>query len=145
MAQASGTNSRAGKFQGDLEVTGTLHNPSDRRLKRNIREIRDCLPLIGRLAPKEYEYRTDEFPGMNLGKGHQMGLVAQDVEAVLPELVSESIGTESLKEKPAGAASVPESYKNVNYMALIPVLVGAIQEQQAQIEALTRKLAQTRK
>ena len=53
-----------------------------------------------------------------------VGLIAQEVEAVLPEAVSE--GT--------------EGYKSVDYARLVPVLVEGIKQQQAQIEALQAQL-----
>ena len=52
--------------------------------------------------------------------GEQLGLVAQEVERVLPELVSTSKDADQMK--------------GLNYTGLIPVLVNAIQQQQSQIE-----------
>jgi endosialidase-like protein len=138
LGEATGANSRAGKFVGDLEYTGALVPPSDRKLKKNIKDLRNCVALASKLVPKEYDYRADEYPQMNFNRRHQFGLVAQDVEAVLPDLVSESQIPESPDAK-TGAA--PETYKNLNYTGLIPVLVGALKEQQHQIEDLTRKIA----
>ncbi len=150
VGNASGTNSRAGIFYGDLEYTGALLHSSDRKLKKNISEIRNCLNVITKLSPKEYEYRTDEFPTMRLPKSHQMGLVAQDVEVVMPELVGEatvpvaapSPSDEEVAQKGNGQVfpKKVETYKTVDYVALIPVLVGAIKEQQEQIEILKKQL-----
>lgn len=140
-ASASGTNSRAGYFSGDLEYTGALIHVSDRKFKKNIVDIRNCTSVIRKMAPKEYDYRSDEFPGMNLPKAHQVGLVAQDVEAVLPELVHESTMPEATQDGEKGAsASQPATFKGVDYVGLIPYLVGALQEQADEIESLKKKL-----
>jgi hypothetical protein len=138
---ATGVNSRAGYFSGDLEYTGALVHTSDRKLKKNIVEIRNCTNVLKRMAPKEYEYRSDEYPTLHLPKTHQVGLIAQDVEAVLPDLVHESVlppAPGDADKNAAGAA--PETYKTVDYVALIPYLVGALQEQAYEIDALKKKL-----
>lgn len=141
-ASATGTGSRAGYFSGDLEYTGALVHTSDRKLKKNIVEIRNCTNLIRRMAPKEYEYRADEYPALHLPTSHQAGLIAQDVEMVLPELVHESVMPAAVEQEKNGAAAdqKPETYKTVDYMGLIPYLVGAIQEQAAEIDMLKKKL-----
>ena len=83
------------------------------------------------MQPKEYEYRHDgNFKLMNLPQGKQYGLIAQDVEQVLPKLVKET-------KFNTGRMSLPENncskrrrnyFKALNYTELIPVLVKAIQE-----------------
>ena len=141
---ATGTNSRAGYFSGDLEYTGALVHTSDRKLKKNIIDIRNCLNVLSKMPAKEFEYRTDEFPTLHLPKTHQVGLIAQDVETAMPELVRESTmpvaadGEEGMKGDPSKKG---DTYKTVDYIGLIPVLVGAIQEQQDEINALRKKLA----
>ena len=57
--------------------------------------------------------------------GDHLGLVAQEVEKVLPEVVEQD----------------QDGYKQIRYMELVPLLVEAIKEQSAQIEALSNKLA----
>ena len=61
-------------------------------------------------------------------RGQQLGLVAQEVEPVLPELVS--------------TAKDAEHIKGLNYTGLLPVLVKAMQEQQQQLEQYRTQLAQ---
>jgi hypothetical protein len=78
---------------------------------------------------------------MRLPEGKQIGLIAQDIEAVIPELVQETqfnaIEKQDGEHQPE---SVHIEYKSVNYIGLIPVLVSAIQEQQEQIEALKKEI-----
>ena len=65
----------------------------------------------------------DEFPEMELSSKHQIGVIAQDVEKVLPELISED----------------DKGYKAVAYDKLSAVLIEAIKEQQKYIETLENK------
>ncbi len=78
-----------------------------------------------------YYYRTDEFSFMNLNKGKQLGFVAQDMEKVFPELVSEVS-----HPKTKGKTTEVEKYKAINYIGLIPVHAQAIQEQQTEISTV---------
>lgn len=140
-ASATGANSRAGYFSGSLEYTGSLIGPSDAKLKKNVAPIRNCALRLSRLSPKEFDYRADEFATMRLPKSHQMGLIAQDVEAVFPDLVEESIAPEAeAGDGKSQATAERVKYKGVNYIGLIPVLIGAIKEQQEEIAALKKAL-----
>ncbi len=115
--------------EGNGVYTGTWSQTSDRKLKKNIKPLQGALEKLLQLSPKTYEYRTSEFSYMNLVHGKQMGFVAQDVETVFPELVSK------IKHpKSQGKTTEFEEYKAINYTGLIPVLAGAIQEQQQQIK-----------
>jgi hypothetical protein len=100
---------------------------SDQRWKKSIQPLESSLDKISNLQGVSYEWKTDEYPDFGLTEGKQIGLVAQDVESVLPELVSE--------EK--------DGYKAVSYTKLTAVLVEAVKElkvqnekQQAEIEEL---------
>ncbi len=114
----------AGYFSGKVQVDGTLTATgnvcaaniscaSDARLKQNVTNLKYGLDQLLRLRPVSWRWKSEPE-----GKP-QMGLVAQEVEKVLPELVLR----EADATKPLG----------LNYMALLPVAVKAIQEQQAQI------------
>jgi hypothetical protein len=92
---------------------------------------------------------------MNLPKGRHYGLIAQDLEEVLPDLVHETQFNTAIarpkeiapKATQANAGTPPPveteqsmgeviDYKAVNYMELIPILVKGMQEQQQMIEKL---------
>ncbi|MFK8103060.1 MAG: tail fiber domain-containing protein [Saprospiraceae bacterium] len=133
----------AGYFSGNVHVTGDFTNPSDRRLKENIRDYKGGLELIKRLSPKTYAFKSNL--SISLPKGKQYGLIAQDLENVLPALVKDTQHPTPITVKNVAQENSTEedledvlggstSYKSVNYQALIPVLISAIQEQQAQIE-----------
>lgn len=101
-------------------VNGTIQT-SDRRLKKDINDIPYGLNSILKLHPVSFKWK----------KGNQnvnLGLIAQDVQKVIPEVVD--IGDD--KDKTLG----------LNYSELIPVLISAIKEQQKEIEELEKKVEQ---
>lgn len=63
----------------------------------------------------EYEMKTTGFDTYHFNPGRQMGLLAQNVETIVPEAVNEKDG-----------------YKGVDYARLVPLLIEAIKEQQLQ-------------
>lgn len=140
--QGSGSNDFAGYFNGNVAYTGTLSSTSDSKLKTNIAPLQNGLSTLMQLHPSTYEYKHDgEYRLMKLPEGKQIGLIAQDIEAVLPELIQEvefvSLQKEDGETQPD---QVKIQYKSVNYIGLIPVLISAIQEQQKQIEELKKQL-----
>lgn len=133
----------AGYFVGDVYVQGTLTQTSDASKKTNVQALSGALGLISQLRPKTYDFKTAENPGLPTEK--QYGFLAQDLERVLPALVKD---VESYHESDEldenGLLKTPEvngTIKTVNYMALIPILVEGMQEQQALIEEQNRELA----
>jgi hypothetical protein len=140
----------AGLFDGDVHVNGNLTWTSDERKKENIGDLKDALAIVQRLKGHTYTFKADD--NLNLATGEQIGFLAQELEAVLPNLVSDlSIPThnvpksdkmlEPLKKgempKHDKEANIPtEELKAVNYIGVIPVLVEAIKEQQILIEQL---------
>ena len=102
------------------EVTApTFTTLSDQRLKQDIRPLGGALAAVQALRGVRYTFRQD-IAGRKLPTGEQVGFLAQELEKLYPELVSTG----------------PDGYKAVNYNQLTPVLLEAIKEQQAQIEAL---------
>ena len=115
----------AGIFNGNVYVTGSLTcgglpcgTASDRRLKTKIDKLPYGLAEVLQLAPVRYEMLA--HPGIP-----RSGLVAQDVQSLVPEVVYTIPGDEGLLA--------------VAYTELIPVLIRAIQEQEAKIDALEAK------
>jgi hypothetical protein len=111
---------------GNATLRGTLTQNSDARYKTNIATFENALDHILSLRGVTYAWKEgDRAPGK------QIGFLAQEVEQVLPELV----------------ATDEKGYKSVAYQNVVPVLVEAMKQQQrqlaaqqAQIEALTRRL-----
>jgi hypothetical protein len=104
----------------------TVQSISDQRLKENIRNASEGLDVITALRPVRYDWKE----GYGNDRKDQLGFIAQEMEAVFPEAVSEwQVNKED-----------ETVYKTVGPAALIPVLVKAIQEQQAIIESLKARL-----
>ena len=105
----------------NMTVNGTITQLSDIRNKENIVEISDCISKVQAMRGVYYN-RTDFNTEVT-----KVGVIAQEVEAVLPELVLES----------------PETgLKSVAYSELTSVLINAIKEQQEIIENLTTRIEQ---
>ncbi|WP_207429878.1 tail fiber domain-containing protein [Sabulibacter ruber] len=148
----------AGVFNGGIFSSGTFQ-ASDKNMKKNVREFGDAMSILHQLKPIQYQYRTDaQYGKLSLPKGNHFGLVAQDVEKVLPDLVKESELTlppsPDNRRKPQRAGELSPAtalkeekresinVKSVNYVELVPLLIKAVQEQQETITSLTEKVAQ---
>jgi hypothetical protein len=131
----------AGWFDGNVAITGTC-SPcviSDRRTKKNIRPLQGSLKKVLAMEAHSYEMKNEEYAtAMNLAEGPQNGLIAQELEAIVPEAVHPVIAPPQYTEdeRKRGVHKEGVELKSVNYTALIPLLIAAIQEQQAEIEAL---------
>lgn len=140
---AAQTGSWAGYFAGNLYYTGTFTSTSDARLKKNIASASYGLETVLAMKPKTYEFKADEQPkGLNLSTGKQIGFLAQDLEALMPEVVSTNnhIFFDNPGEVDTGSSEM--EIKSVNYIALIPVLTKAIQDQQEIIQALEARISE---
>ncbi len=132
---SSPAGSYAGFFNGNLAYTGNFGFVSDKNLKENIKELPASLDIIMKMRPKQYTYK--KFEGLNFPAGDQAGLIAQDIEELLPNLVNHN-GL-PLPDSPNVSDSIsnestPEKYLTLNYIGLIPYIVKSIQEQQEIIE-----------
>lgn len=131
----------AGWFNGNVIRTGTDNFISDRKLKENIKSLSNTLDKIKLLNPCSYTFKRDDaLKGMNPPTGAQMGLIAQELEAVFPELVQTNPANMSTNQAGEKVEVTPE-FKSVQYVALIPVLISGIKEQQQQIETLKQEIA----
>lgn len=113
---------------GNILASGTI-TPSDRRFKTNINTLTGALPKLMQLRGVTYDM-NEEHKDKGLGEGTQIGVIAQEVEEVYPELV--------ITNKETG-------YKGVDYSKFTPVLIEAVKEQQTEIDELEAKLAQQTK
>lgn len=118
-----------GTLRGFWTYNGTplalLHSHSDRKLKKNIQPI--LSPLAKVLALKGVTFEWDHFNLAKNSPGTKMGLIAQDTEKVVPEVV---INT-TIDSK---GESVP--VKGIQYENLVGLLVEAIKEQNKRIDHL---------
>ncbi len=137
-ASASGSaNNWAGYFNG--EVFATFYQGSDRKLKKDIQPLTGALFIINQLKPSHYTYKTDDFKHMNLPEGVHYGLIADEVQQVIPGAVKKAVQPahyENHDELTGRKLSDEVEFNTVNYTEMIPILIGAIKEQQVMIEEL---------
>ncbi len=133
----SGSTDYAGYFVGNVITTGSYQNLSDSNLKTNIKPMAPALTKLMDLKPKSYEMDPSKLPNTPLASGPQFGVLAQDVAKVFPELVATS---PILSGDPSSTNTKVTQYESVNYSGLIPVLIKAVQEQQAEIKSLQQQI-----
>ena len=110
------------KNSGGTQIAGTC--PSDVRLKKNIQPLSPALGKLALLRPVNFEWRAEEFPQMHFGAGPVRGLIAQEVEQVLPELVRTD----------------EQGYKAVNYSDLPLYTIQALKELKAENDGLKERV-----
>jgi hypothetical protein len=131
----------AGYFNGPIYATN-ITTTSDRKLKQDIQPLTSGLEQLLKLRPATYQYKTKEYKHMNLPEGKQVGLVADEVKQVFPQLVRSVVQPAQYNEKDKTKEISPEvKFEGVNYQGLIPVLIASIQEQQQQIMDKDEKIA----
>ena len=99
------------------------YNSSDIRLKDNIQVIKGSLDKIGDIRGVEFDW-NDKSPGWARERGHDVGVIAQEVQKVVPEIVVER----------------KSGYLGVDYKRLIPLLVESIKELKQEVENLKKKV-----
>ena len=90
---------------------------SDIRLKKDIKPLTSALSTLGKLQGKSYRWKDNNEP--------DIGLIAQELEKVIPELVK----TDN------------KGYKSIVYQKLTAVLIEAVKEQQQEINNLSNRIA----
>jgi hypothetical protein len=125
---SNGPNLGTPVLQFQIASTGNVTNTnnsygslSDSRIKENITDATPKLDGIKQLRVVNFNLKTDPK------KLKQIGLIAQEVEQVFPAMVESDL-------------DAPDNMKSVKYSVLVPILVKAMQEQQAIIESLKARL-----
>lgn len=110
---------------GDIRGTGTVATWSDQRAKKNIEVIPDSLNRILKLRGVNFDWKTEEFPDKKFKTTRDMGVIAQEVEKVFPEVVNTS----------------SDSFKSVSYSLLVAPLIEAVKEIYHKITGVEREVA----
>ena len=118
-----GIGTAASTVTGEIRATGdiTAYYSSDERLKDNIVQLGGALDKVNQLRGVSFDWK--EAPEVHSHEGNDIGVIAQEVEAVYPELVHER----------------ENGYKAVDYVKLSAVLIEAVKELSAKVEALENK------
>ena len=134
----AGVFTEVGKFEKNgaygLSVFGSIWAngityASDGRFKKDVAPLNNSLEKVLQLQGVSYQMKTDEFPQEHFDSAVQLGLVAQDVEKVVPEVVTTG----------------PDGFKAIDYAKLVPLLIESIKQQQAEIEKLKKMAGIKRK
>ena len=122
----AGILTQTGEIRSTSEVTA--YYTSDARLKENVTEITGALAKVSQIRGVEFDWtqsHIDERGGEDgyFVRKHDIGVIAQEVEAILPEVVAER----------------DNGFKAVRYEKLIPLLIEAIKELQAEVAELKKQ------
>ena len=119
-----------GTLHVDGDVVAYSSTISDERLKDNVTTIENPLDKIKALRGVEYDWNN----GNRKGK-HDLGLIAQEVESVIPDIVHEHT-------LPYVEGEEDTLYKTVDYEKMVAVLIEGMKEQQTQIDSLKSELTE---
>jgi len=116
-----GVGTAAATTAGLIRATNDVvaYYSSDKRLKDNIKPIEGALNKVCKLGGYEFDWNSKQ----DVYEGHDIGVIAQEVEAVFPELVTDR----------------DSGFKAVKYEKLVPALIEAIKELKAEVESLKSK------
>lgn len=141
------TGKYAGYFDGNVKVIGnvtatTVTTTSDLRLKNNIRQIENgSLSKIMEMNVVRYGLKNQEVnilepteeakylysPDSDILKQEHIGLIAQELQQIYPELVNEG----------------DDGYLSVNYIEIVPILIKSIQELKTKVDILENEAAKS--
>ena len=118
-----------GNTSGLIKATNDIvaYATSDKRLKENIRPIPWAVDKVKQINGVYFDWiplSEEEEKTIHGNKGHDIGVIAQEIEAILPELVT----------------TRDNGYKAVKYDKIVALLIEAIKEQQGEIDELRRKI-----
>ncbi len=121
-SDVSGFTTTGTRLGGISNTTGEYSANSDRRLKADIEPLENVLASVLQLEPSSYRFLRSGNDGVR-----SIGFVAQDVQAIFPEIVE---GSET------------DDYLSLTYASFSVLAIGAIQEQQAIIETQAEAIAE---
>ena len=125
MSGSAGGNEGAISASGDIVADGDIiaYNASDNRLKDNVKVIEGALDKIDGINGYEFDW-NDKSPGWAQQRGHDVGVLAQEIQKIHPEVVAER----------------KNGYLGVDYKRLVPLLIQSVKELRSEVEALKKKV-----
>ena len=110
---------------GDIVAEGDVvaYYSSDIRLKDNVEVIKGSLDKIDGIRGVEFDW-NEKSPGWAKERGHDVGVIAQEVQKVLPEVVQER----------------KNGYLGVDYKRIVPLLIESVKELKQEVEYLKKKV-----
>jgi hypothetical protein len=104
--------------------TSGVYSFSDMRWKEHVEPLTDAVAKVMQLRPVSYDFVKDSK--LHFPKGHQIGFIAQELEKVVPEVVTTN----------------NDGYKGVAYQNLTALLAQAVKDQQGEITRLNTQIEQ---
>ena len=131
-ASITGGGSLAGYFEGDVIINGPFNAYnnqifSDKNIKTAITPIKSNIDLINKLRPVSFMYDNTYAPQLRVDNNLSYGFIAQEVGAVLPELIK-SINIPEELDTLGNVVNPSKALATLNYDGLIPFAIGGIQE-----------------
>ncbi len=114
------------------DYVGDLTDVSDSRIKTNVQTLSSALSKVVQMRGVSY----DRLYG---NRESRVGLIAQELETIAPELVKTGLAEILINEDREDEATIT-NVKGVNYVSLTAYLIEAIKEQQEQIEELSARI-----
>ena len=124
-----GVNPNATDGRGDFSNDVVAYSTSDKRLKENIKPLDNALDKVMQISGVSFDWKEltkEEKKTIHGNEGHDVGVIAQEVEEVLPEVVT----------------TRDSGYKAVKYEKLVPLLIESIKELKKEINGLKTKLGE---
>lgn len=120
LAQQSTSSASGSAIEVDDNIWRNGIMVSDERYKKNVHTLMNVLPRLMEVRGTSFEWNANLLNAQNNEHSLQYGVIAQELASVYPELV----------------ITEPNGLKTVNYLGLIPIMLKAIQEQQAYINKM---------
>ena len=124
-----GVNVNASTTDGRIDAGNDIvaYSSSDIRWKENVKPIENALSKILKIGGYEFDWKElseEEKKTQHGNEGHDVGVIAQEIEKVLPEVVT----------------TRENGFKGVKYEKIVPLLIEAMKEQSDTIEKLTERI-----
>ena len=104
---------------GDVHATGTVTSASDARYKRDVRPIKSAMTIARAVNPVTFDFKVEKFPERRFPTARQSGVIAQELEMTLPDLVTVD----------------DAGYKGVDYTRLGVYALAALKELDSDVDA----------
>jgi hypothetical protein len=139
------TASMTTRFEIDENGNGYINGnsfSSDQRLKKNIKNITGATDKIKSLTGRTFEWKEE----LEFGEGTKYGFVAQELETVLPELVSKALvhfdkDGNIIQDNYSNKDEIVDTAKTINTVGVIPVLVEALKDALSEIDSLKARVS----
>ena len=112
---------------GNMVAAGNVSAYSDPRLKENFKRVENPFEILNALDGGTFDWKHGITHTECTAGKHDYGILADQVEAVMPEIVANSIEIDG------------ESYRTVDYSKIVPVLIEAIKELKAELKPIKAK------